>query len=102
MKKTDISSVGLGSRFDDHAALIEECTRSLHAEAVDAGMTVKNGRVDPRDAAKLLGYAPGTMRNWRTRREGPKPYRLAVNGSKLSYALRDLAELMVSRMQESD
>jgi hypothetical protein len=48
-------------------------------------------------AARLLGLAEGTLRNLRSTREGPTPFRSGLNGCRVSYRLRDLATWIEQR-----
>jgi len=47
--------------------------------------------VNDREAARFLGLAPQTLRNWRTNRRGPKYVRL---GGRIVYRLVDLNEFL--------
>ena len=47
--------------------------------------------VNDREAARFLGLAPQTLRNWRTNRKGPKYVRL---GGRIVYRLVDLNEFL--------
>ena len=47
--------------------------------------------VNDREAARFLGLAPQTLRNWRTNRRGPKYVRL---GGRIVYRLADLNEFL--------
>lgn len=49
--------------------------------------------VNDREAARFLGLAPQTLRNWRTNRRGPKYVRL---GGRIVYRLADLNEFLNS------
>ena len=64
-------------------------------------MTVTgDGRVGESAAGKLLGVAPGTLRNWRSERDGPGFFRVGVDGSRLSYGLTELAVWIESRRED--
>lgn len=75
--------------------------RSLEAAARQAGMVVTgDGRVSENAAGELLGLAPGTLRNWRSERDGPPSYQIGVgSGSRVSYRLAELAEWLESRRE---
>ncbi len=47
------------------------------------------GFVSPREAAKMLGFSPATLANWRAQGKGPKSHRF---GARVRYALTDLDE----------
>lgn len=79
--------------IDDRTERIER-TRRLLVEAVTVAGMVMTGdqRIGPEDAASLLRVTPETMRNWRRENKGPPAHRLGIHGSKLSFALHDIAE----------
>lgn len=54
-------------------------------------------QVSTADAARLIGVAPKTLGNWRTRRQGPPFYR--VSPRIVSYKVADLIAFMESRRQ---
>jgi len=54
-------------------------------------------RVSEESAAALIGLSPGTLRNLRTSREGPVPFRAGLNGCRVSYRLADLAHWIEER-----
>lgn len=71
---------------------IEACARMLMAAARESGVFVTgDGRVSETDAAGLVGMAPGTIRNKRSKGEMPRAYKMGIAGSQMSYRLVDLA-----------
>lgn len=47
-------------------------------------------------AADYIGFAPGTMENWRSQRRGPKY--LKLNNSRVYYRRKDLDEWLEKRI----
>lgn len=69
----------------------------LHA-AVERGCWLSGDRrVGEVDAAGLLGWEVGSLRNARTEGAGPTYYRAGGGGSKITYRLHDLAVWLESR-----
>jgi hypothetical protein len=54
-------------------------------------------RVGEVDAAALLGWEVGSLRNARTEGRGPPHYRVGGGGSKVSYRIYDLAVWLESQ-----
>ncbi|WP_082817916.1 DNA-binding protein [Variovorax boronicumulans] len=74
------------------AERIEATTVLLAAFAVAEDVTVTaDMRVSEKDAADLLGYAPGHLKNLRQEGRGPVSYQRGVGGSRVSYRLTDLS-----------
>lgn len=57
-------------------------------------------RVRESDAAKMMGYAPGSFKNIRNEGKGPVYYNRPVDGSKISYRLMDLAMWIEKRRED--
>lgn len=56
-------------------------------------------RVREKDAARMMGYAPGSFKNIRNEGKGPIYYNRPVAGSKISYRLMDLAMWVEERRE---
>jgi len=71
-----------------------DSTKKLLLDAcIASGMVLSaDERVGESDAATLLGYAAGTLKNMRTVGIAPPHYRRGVGGSRVSYRLIDMAE----------
>ncbi len=67
------------------AQLLQVCTERQITITADE-------RVSETDAAVLLGCAAGSLKNMRTLGTSPPFYRRAMNNSRVSYRLSDLAE----------
>lgn len=48
--------------------------------------------------AEMLNIAPGTIRNWRTRREGPPA--VILGGGLVRYRPQDVADWIASQVEE--
>lgn len=72
-------------RIESTAAALADAARA--AEMFVTG----DGRVSEADAAQLLGYSPGHLKNMRTEGKGPPSFRVGVNGCRVSYRLLDIA-----------
>lgn len=57
-------------------------------------------QVSTTEAARLIGVAPKTLGNWRTRRQGPPFYR--VSSRAVSYKVADLTAFMEARRQTAE
>lgn len=78
---------------NDLNARVEACAALLLVAAREAGMAVSGDlRLSEQDAAALLAYAPGHLKALRQEGRGPVPYGIGMNGCRLSYRVRDLAE----------
>ena len=65
----------------------------LLESAREHGMTVTgDGRVSEPNAAALLGWNPGSLKNARTEGRGPPWYPIGVEGGRVSYRLEHLAQ----------
>jgi hypothetical protein len=72
---------------------VEETARLLRDAAAAADMAVSGDqRVAEADAARLLGIAPGSLKNLRAEGRAPKCYLRGLNGCRISYRLDDLAQ----------
>lgn len=79
---------------------VEACAAQLLAACRDADLFVTGDlRISEMDAAALLGYSSGHLKNLRAEGSGPVAYRVAINGNRVSYALRDLAIWIESRRE---
>ena len=80
---------------------VESTAAALIDAARSAGMMVTGDkRVSEADAAQLLGYAPGHLKNMRSEREGPQHFRVGLNGCRVSYRLFDLATWIEAKREE--
>lgn len=59
-----------------------------------------NEQVSTAEAARLIGVAPKTLQNWRTRRQGPPFYRVSARA--VSYKVADLTAFMDARRQTAE
>lgn len=86
---------------EDKQNLIES-TMAMLLEAVKRGGIAISAdmRVGERDAAKMMGYAPGSLKNIRGEGKGPIYYNRPVEGSKISYRLMDLAMWIEERRED--
>ncbi len=72
---------------------IAATARALRAAARDAAMPLTgDDRVGEADAATLIGLSPSRLRALRSEQDGPRWFRRAAAGSRVSYRLLDLAE----------
>lgn len=77
---------------DDSANRIVETERTLRATVLERGFWLSgDGRVGEADAAALLGWSAGALRNQRKDGTGPVSYRIGGGGHKITYRLSDLA-----------
>lgn len=76
-----------------------EQTAQLFLDAVkEQGMWLSgDGRIGEVDAAALLGWTVGSLRNARTEGRGPRAYRIGGGGHRVSYRITDLAEWVESQ-----
>ncbi len=73
----------------------------LQQVAAERGLYVTaDDRVNERDAADLLGYAEGTLRNMRTAGGGPSFFNRPLGGFAKSYRLADLARWVEQSREE--
>jgi len=63
----------------------------LYAVKRDSIPVSADMRVREQDAARMVGYSPGSFKNLRGEGKGPIFYYRPVAGSKVSYRLMDLA-----------
>lgn len=78
-----------------------ETAACLRAAAADRRMFVTaDDRVNEEDAAQLMGYAVGTLRNMRSAGGGPSFYNRPLGGFSKSYRLADLAKWMERAREE--
>lgn len=74
------------------AERIEATTVLLATFAASEDLTVTaDMRVGEKDAADLLGYTAGHLKNLRQEGRGPVSYQRGVAGSRVSYKLTDLS-----------
>ena len=57
-------------------------------------------RVSEKDAAQLLGVAPGHLKAMRQEGRGPVSYQIGVGGSRVSYRLNELAAWIEAAREE--
>lgn len=70
--------------------------------AVDRGMFITaDDRLSEADAAELLGYVPGSLRNMRSAGGGPTFFNRPLGGSSKSYRLEDLAAWIERSREET-
>jgi hypothetical protein len=89
------------SHSDECERRIESVRKMLFEACKKHEMQISaDERVSESDAAELLGYAPGSMKNMRVAGISPHFYRRSVGGCKVSYRLRDIAEWIESRRED--
>ncbi|MEB0058807.1 hypothetical protein [Variovorax sp. LG9.2] len=77
----------------ENKTAVEKVEADLYAAALEARMVISGDRrVSEKDAAKLLGYAPGSLKNTRQEGRAPSHYTRGVGGGRISYRLSDIAE----------
>lgn len=77
---------------EERQRLIESTMRMILKAATDQHMVMSaDMRVGEKDAATLLGYVQGSLRNLRQMGQAPTSYQRPVNGARISYRLMDLA-----------
>lgn len=82
-------------------ARTEVCYQKLRAAVIDRGYPLTaDERVTENDAAELLGYVAGSLKNLRTLGVSPPFYRKPVGGCRISYRLTDLAEWIESARED--
>lgn len=80
--------------------LVEATTAALESAAREGNIFMSGDcRVSEADAAALLGYSPNHFRQLRAEGKGPPAYMLGLNGSRISYRIRDLAIWIESRRE---
>ncbi|MFM9427330.1 hypothetical protein RCH10_003786 [Variovorax sp. GrIS 2.14] len=85
---------------EEFQQLVESTMAMLLRAAQDRKVVMTaDMRVSETEAAGLLGYAPGSLKNKRQAGKGPVHYDRAVNGSRVSYRLMDLALWLESKRQ---
>lgn len=85
---------------EERQRLIESTMRMILKAATDAHMVMSaDMRVGEKDAAKLIGYAAGSLKNLRQMGGAPIYYNRPVHGSRVSYRLMDLAAWLEERRQ---
>lgn len=79
-----------------------DATTIMFAAAVTAeGFSVSaDMRIGEKDAAHLLGVAPGHLKQLRQEGKGPIAYSRGVGGSRISYRLHDIAAWIESSIEE--
>ena len=58
-------------------------------------------RVSEKDAAHLLGYAAGSLKNLRQEGQAPRSYQRGVGGGRISYRLHDIAVWIEGRRDDT-
>jgi hypothetical protein len=82
---------------------IEQTTETLRAAVEDMNVAVSSdSRVSEAVAARLLGYAQGSLKNLRLDGAGPAHYKRPFDGTACSYRLGDLAEWLESAREETE
>lgn len=56
-----------------------------------------DNRIGETDAASLIGWQPGHLRNARSEGRAPRWYRIGGAGHRVSYRIEDLAEFIESQ-----
>jgi hypothetical protein len=69
----------------------------LRQAVIDWGLTMTLDRLSEKDAARLLGVSRDYLKTMRELGTGPKFFRRPVGGSRISYAVDDLALWLVER-----
>lgn len=83
------------------AAAVEAVTKQLHESALKLEMTISGDlRLNEKDVARLLGYAPGYLKHMRQEGRAPKHYTRGVGGGRISYRLFDMAEWIEERRED--
>lgn len=85
----------LDKRVSQTVAVLQQATKE-HGVFVTV-----DGRVGEVDAAALVGYAPGTLRNMRSAGGGPAFFNRPLSGSAKSYRLHDLATWLERAREET-
>jgi len=89
----------MAETLQERTAATAECFRQA---ATERGMFVSaDGRVSEGDAADLLGYAEGTMRNMRSAGGGPSFFNRPLGGFAKSYRVADLARWIERSREET-
>lgn len=83
--------------------MIDQCEQ-LMLDACARQEIVLSGdrRVSESDAAKLLGHSSEHLRRLRAEGKGPAVYKRGMNGNRVSYRLRDLAEWIECERETPD
>ena len=86
----------LDERLQSINSAVEQFREAVHA----AEMTISaDMRICEKDAAKLLGYAAGHLKNMRQEGRAPSHYCIGVGGGRVSYRLNDLASWIEGRRE---
>jgi hypothetical protein len=89
----------MAETLQDRTTETADCFRKA---AADRGMFVTaDDRVSEGDAAELLGYAEGTMRNMRSAGGGPSFFNRPLGGFAKSYRVADLARWIERSREET-
>lgn len=65
---------------------------ALERSARQQGLALTgDGRLSEHDAAQLLGWAAGSLKNKRLEGSGPPAYQIGFGGGRISYRITDLA-----------
>jgi hypothetical protein len=83
-------------------ARVRKTEARLRQVATERGMFVTaDDRINEGDAAELLGYAEGTLRNMRSAGGGPCFFNRPLSGFAKSYRLADLASWLERAREET-
>lgn len=82
-------------------AAVQATEEQLYGAAISETMVISaDRRVNERDAARLLGYAAGYLKNMRQESRAPKHYTRGVGGGRISYRIRDMAIWIEERRED--
>lgn len=71
---------------------VQETAQRLEAAAREQGFFITpDDRVSAANAAKLIGMAAGTLKNYRDMGEGPIYYKVPCSNGNISYRITDIA-----------
>lgn len=88
--------------MDDLQQRIERTTERLIQSAAARGMFISgDGRVSEANAADLIGYAAGSLKNLRGMGAGPAFFNRPLGGSGKSYRMEDLARWIETAREET-
>lgn len=83
------------------ATAVDATEDQLHGAAVAFAMVVSaDRRVNEKDAARLLGYSAGYLKNMRQEGRAPKHYTRGVGGGRISYRIKDMAIWIEERRED--
>jgi hypothetical protein len=89
-----------GRSPEERQRLVENTMRMILKAATDRHLAMSaDMRVSEKDAAALIGYAAGSLKNLRQMGAAPIYYNRPVNGSRVSYRLMDLAAWLEERRE---